>query len=124
MTCSHSSLRADRTCKTCGAVVDIRQKRNKYGNRKDNGFDSKREARRYSQLLLMRKAGEIRNLQCQAEFILRVQGTTICKYRADFYYEDKHGNPVIEDAKGVRTAVYRLKKKLMKAQYGIEIQEV
>lgn len=46
-------------------------------------------------------------------------------YVADFTYFDKEkGVPVVEDVKGMRTAVYKLKKRLMAERYGIEIAEV
>jgi len=48
---------------------------------------------------------------------------TIGSYRADFTYVNEDGQPIVEDVKGFRTPVYRLKKKLMRALYGIEILE-
>lgn len=47
-----------------------------------------------------------------------------CEYVADFVYKDGHGRTVVEDAKGYRTDVYKLKKKLMLYVHGIEIMEV
>lgn len=47
-----------------------------------------------------------------------------CTYIADFVYKDKDGNEVVEDVKGFRTDVYKIKKKMMRYRYGIEIQEV
>lgn len=90
-------------------------------------FDSKREARRYQDLKLLVLAGEISDLcaeKLELRFDLSVNGMKICTYEADFRYKDKDENVVVEDSKGVRTPVYRLKKKLMKALLGIEIQEV
>ena len=55
---------------------------------------------------------------------LRVQGGAIVgKYYADFKYT-KDGKQVYEDSKGVRTAIYRLKKKIVEAVYNIKIVEV
>ena len=108
---------------------------NKYGARKTTidgiKFDSKHEAERYAELKLLQRAGEIRDLQLQVPFELipaqKRNGKTIreCKYIADFAYFDKRtGETVVEDAKGMRTDVYKLKKKMMLWEYGIEIKEV
>lgn len=86
-------------------------------------FDSKAEARRYSELKLLEKVGEIKDLQLQALFPVFVNGKLICHYLADFTYHDK-GVYVVEDVKGVKTPVYRLKKKLVEALYNITITEV
>ncbi len=91
-------------------------------------FDSKREAERYKELHLLQRAGEIRHLETQVKLHLHVNGVHVCDYVADFTYQefDKNDAPrlVVEDVKGYRTDVYRLKKKLMLACHGIEIQEV
>jgi len=87
-------------------------------------FDSTREGRRYQQLLLLGHAGQIANLELQPHFELRVDGQRIGRYVADFAYDDvKTGARVVEDVKGVKTPVYRLKKRLVEALYGIRIQE-
>ena len=88
-------------------------------------FASKKEANRYQQLLWMHEANEIEDLQLQPRFDIEVNGVKVCKYYADFKYRDKRtGDYVIEDVKGVRTAVYKLKKKLVQAVHGIDIVEV
>lgn len=86
-------------------------------------FDSKREATRYSVLKIMQAAGIISDLRLQVPYVINVNGLKICKYVADFVYIDK-GREVVEDVKGMKTPTYNLKKKLMKAVHGIEIQEV
>lgn len=86
-------------------------------------FASKREARRYRQLELLQKAGEISGLCLQPRFPISVNGEHVCEYRADFSYKDKSGEVVVEDVKGVKTPVYRLKKRLVRALYGVEIKE-
>lgn len=109
----------------------------KYGNRKVviDGilFDSIREARRYGELKLLEKGGYISDLRLQVPYELlpsqkNLEGKVIerkMSYIADFVYFDKaHGCEVVEDAKGVRTEVFRLKKKLMLYRYGIEVHEV
>lgn len=87
-------------------------------------FDSKKEANRYVELKGMVNRGEIRDLQRQVKYRLDVNGVKVCGYIADFVYKKKSGEEIIEDVKGVRTDVYRLKKKLMYAIHGIEIREV
>lgn len=87
-------------------------------------FDSKREARRYGELCLLVRAGEISDLELQVKYPLIVNGTKIGVYIADFRYRSKDGLQHTEDSKGVRTAVYALKKRIVKALYGIDIEEV
>ena len=97
-------------------------KPSKYKNVRTNGFDSKKEFERYMELLLLEKAGEIRHLQTQVGFPLRVNDVLIGHYMADFVYWE-NDQKVVEDCKGMKTPVYRIKCKLMKAIYGIEIKE-
>lgn len=125
-------------------------RRRKYGNTKimvdGIQFDSKREAARYRELKLLERAGVISFLQRQTKFQLipdqhapsnaiytkgprkgqRKPGKLLeheCSYIADFCYI-RNGETVVEDAKGYRTEVYRIKKKLMLERYGIQIKEV
>ena len=106
----------------------------KYNNAKYNGYDSKKEAKRAAELKLLEKAGVISNLQEQVVYELIpaqyriVNGKKKCieramKYIADFQYVE-NGNTVVEDAKGFRTDVYRIKKKLMLYFHDIQIKEV
>ena len=100
----------------------------KYKNRKTvvNGetLDSRREAFRYAELLLMEQAGAIKDLRRQVkyELIPKQEGERACFYVADFVYEEE-GKTVVEDCKGFRTDVYKLKRKLMLYRYGIRIKE-
>lgn len=87
-------------------------------------FASKREAKRYQDLKLLERAGEISSLFLQPKFELWVSGHKIGSYIGDFQYLDAFHKVVVEDAKGMKTPVYRLKKKLMLAIHGIEIREV
>lgn len=109
----------------------------KYGNKRTfvgtELFDSQHEADRWIELTLMEKAGEISDLRRQVPFILipeirnKSTGKVVSratKYIADFVYTDRNGKTVVEDAKGMQTEVYRLKKKLMLWRYGIVIREV
>jgi len=88
-------------------------------------FDSKKEAARYQELKLLEFTGEIKQLELQPAFELLVKtGRAVGKYKADFRYLDVHRNKwVVEDVKGMRTPVYRLKKKIVEEVYGIEIVE-
>lgn len=113
-----------RTKASPGALIRARR-RSKYSNEPTEAqgmvFASKKEADRYQQLKLLEVAGEISDLRCQVPFPIRVNGVLICKYIADFTYTTKSGK-VVEDTKGYRNSVYRLKAKLMKA-FGVEILE-
>lgn len=104
------------------------ERRGKYNAKKTEvdgrAFDSRAEARRYSELCLLEKANELFNLECQPKFDIKVNGQHICNYIADFKYRTRSGIIVWEDVKGVKTPVYRLKKKLVEAQYGITITEI
>ena len=108
----------------------------KYGNRKitteDGTFDSKREYQRWCELKLLQRAGEIVNLNRQVTFGLipsqrDEKGKVIerdVKYVADFTYFQPDGTFVVEDAKGMRTPEYIIKRKLMLKEHGIRIKEV
>lgn len=126
-----------------------RYRSNKYGSRKVTvdgiTFDSKKEAKRYSELRLLEKAGQITNLQRQFKFELiptqREESTEVYKagpqkglpkpgaviekptfYIADFVYME-NGKKVVEDAKGYKTPEYKIKKKLLLWVHGIRIRE-
>ena len=87
-------------------------------------FDSKHEARCYRDLKLRERAGEIQSLERQPRFPIVVAGVHIGVYVADFRYVDcATGEVVIVDAKGVRTPVYKLKKRLVEALHPVQIQE-
>lgn len=124
--------------------------RSKYGSRKQTvsgiTFDSRKEARRFQELRLLEQAGQISDLRMQVKYQLippqrapsfevyksgpnkgrRKPGKLLekeCSYIADFVYV-QDGETVVEDAKGYRTDVYIIKRKLMLERYGIQIQEV
>lgn len=123
--------------------------RRKYGNKKITAdgqvFDSKKEFKRWCELSLLERAGEITNLQRQVPYLLipeqRAPSTEVYKkgsragqpkpgpvlerrvvYIADFVYQE-NGEAVVEDTKGMRTKEYVIKRKLMLYQYGIRIKE-
>jgi hypothetical protein len=86
-------------------------------------FASKKEAKRYSELKLLASQGKITDLKLQPVFELipsfKCDNKTIrrIKYIADFYY-CQNGVEVVEDCKGFRTEVYKIKKKLFLYKYG------
>lgn len=122
---------------------------NKYGARKvqfdGKTFDSRKEARRYQELRLLERAGQITQLELQKEFELipaqyeqltreeyingkgkKTKGKCIeraVKYKADFYYIE-NGREIVEDTKGFRTKDYIIKRKLMLYVHGIKIKEI
>lgn len=109
--------------------------KSKYGSRKitrdGETFDSVKEYKRYCELILLQRAGEITNLQRQVKFELipsqRWDGKVVerpCTYVADFVYEEKDGTKVVEDTKGFRTTDYIIKRKLLLYLCGIRIREV
>jgi hypothetical protein len=55
--------------------------------------------------------------------VLDRAGKTICTYKADFDYDSQDGH-IVEDVKGLKTPMYKLKKKLIEDRYGIEITEI
>lgn len=88
-------------------------------------FDSLKEANRYYDLKLLERVGEIKDLELQPRFLLqesfKLRGVTHRKieYVADFkYFDVKEDIVVVEDSKGFKTDVYRLKKKLFLKLYG------
>lgn len=106
--------------------------RSKYGNKKTeyNGFlfDSKKEAGYCCTLDMLKKAidkeDKVISYEKQVPFQVVLNDKKICKYYADFKVTYGDGRIEIVDVKGVKTSIYRLKKKLVEAQYGIKIVEV
>lgn len=80
-------------------------------------FSSAKEASRYGALRTLLRAGLISGLKLQPVFVIEINGIKVCKYIADFEYVDDRGYRIIEDVKGFKTPVYRLKKKLFEAKY-------
>jgi hypothetical protein len=104
--------------------------RNKYGARKLTApdgqvFDSVKEYQRWGELKILQRAGAISDLRRQVtyELIPKQRGERACNYIADFVYVNDKGETIVEDSKGYKTEVYRLKKKLMLWVHGIRIKE-
>lgn len=99
----------------------------KYRNKKTEVdgiiFDSKAESRRYCELKLLEKAGEITDLKLQPRFDCFINEKKICAYFADFEYYIGEKR-IVEDVKGFKTQVYRLKKKMVEALFEVQINEV
>lgn len=97
---------------------------NKYGAKKTiiDGitFDSKRESQHYVHLKIREKAGEIYNLELQPVYQIIIGDMKICKVIPDFRYVESNVT-VVEDVKGMDTAISRLKRKLVKAVHGVDI---
>lgn len=89
-------------------------------------FDSHKEAMHYLYLKDLEDKGEIikGTLQLQVPFTFIYEGKKIFRYIADFVYQTKDGKEHVIDVKGVRTQLFNLKKKLIEAQYGVEIEIV
>jgi hypothetical protein len=108
---------------TLGKPEKSRKYRNKPTVVGDLKFASKREANRYQELQFAEKAGTITDLRCQVRYQININGERVCVYVADFVFQ-RGDEIVVEDAKGVRTDVYKLKAKLMRIVNGITIVEV
>jgi hypothetical protein len=112
-----------------GLRAELAKKPHKYGAISSvvdgHKFPSKREATRYGHLKRKQLAGDISGLTLQPKFALIVNGVNCGSYIGDFEYLDcRTGKKITEDSKGFATPVYKLKKKLVMAIYGIEIKEV
>jgi len=124
-----------RTCAICGRAVRLDVARNKYAAKRTviDGitFDSRREGRRYQALKALERAGVIEALEIQVPYPIQAVNldtgeiVTVGRYVADFRYRwIASGLVTVEDAKGFKTPVYRLKKKLIEATHAIRIVEV
>ena len=87
-------------------------------------FASTKESNRYKELKLLEKAGKIKDLDLQPPYEFYIKGNKVFTYKADFSYWDEFDNKRVEDVKGFRTPVYKLKKKIIEAYYSIKIEEV
>lgn len=107
------------------------KKRPKYRNTRVqvNGewFHSKREASRLPQLRLLERDGSVRNIKRQVKYRIVVNEVLICTYIADYVYEERARNgawsEVVEDVKGYANDRWPMKKKLMRACFGIVVRE-
>ena len=89
-------------------------------------FASKKEMKRYAELRLLARAGEVQDLELQPEFRVSINGEHYCTYTADFAYT-QNGQKVVEELKSTGTAkdaAYRLRKKAAELFYGIKIKVI
>lgn len=88
-------------------------------------FDSLKESRRYGQLRLLERAGEITNLEVHPKYVLSVNDVRIGTYAPDFRYQ-RSGQVVCEDVKSkpTITEMFRWKAKHLKAEHGITVEVV
>jgi hypothetical protein len=121
-------------CQVCGKVYEAKPE-NKYGAKAmivdGIRFDSKKEARYYGQLKLLQKlttSDRLERFERQVRYPIRLRGEIITTYIVDFIEHYADGRTVYTDVKGMKFGaayqLFTLKKKLMKAVYGIEIKEV
>lgn len=131
MTCQHDDRyqRVDDNNKIYCVVCRLereQKKPNKYNakgvDHSGYHFDSTKEYKRYCDLVLLQKAGAISGLVVHPVYQLEVNGMVVTTYEADFRYMES-GEIVVEDVKGMRTDLYKLKRNLMLACKGIEIFE-
>lgn len=85
-------------------------------------FDSKAEAKRYSELCLLRKVRAIDQFEIHPKFPIVINGVKVCTVILDFqYWDESLRTTVYEDVKGVDTPMSRLKRKLLKVVRGIDV---
>lgn len=109
-----------------------RPNRLKYGNSPTmyhgRKYDSKLEANHAKDLDSMRKAvkdsDRVVEIFPQYRVPIELNGKHICDYVADFYVKFGNGHSEFHETKGFKTAIYKLKKKLVEAQYGLKIIEI
>lgn len=111
--------------------LQAKPKRTKYGNQKivvdGESFDSKIEANYFHHLRLRERVGEVYGIHRQKEFVIELGGTRICALKVDFYFYDRRVRGMrAVDIKGgpTDTQVFRLKAKLVKAMFGVEVEIV
>jgi len=110
-----------------GAAAKPSKYRAKRVTGRDDGltFDSQAEAAHYDMLRLKLRAGQIIDrITLQPRYDLVVNGVKVATYIADFAYHDGQGRLHVVDVKGVRTPLYKLKRKLVEALYGFTIEEI
>ena len=94
-------------------------------------FHSKGELRRWEELKLLEKAGEISELERQVQYNLHVVGgdgqpVFVARFTPDFKFIERSGEVVIEDFKSPASAkdeAYRLRKRMFEAEYGLQVRE-
>lgn len=118
--------KAERAAWTKFVSMQDEPKPSKYGNERAGKYASKHEADVAMKLDALHRAGQINNLGEQVRFTL-VEGRGRVRpviYIADFVYFDLSGQRHVLDAKGFKTQMYRLKKRMMELIHDIDVEEV
>ena len=122
--------------RSASAVIRLARERTKYPRAskyhavRSNGYASKREAQRGFELELLEREGEIKNLRKQVSFVLLPPApewgfSRPLRYVADFVYDGPNGiGEIVEDVKGMKTDVYKIKHRLMRQLLGVQITEI
>jgi hypothetical protein len=118
--------KAERAAWTAHVEGTAAPKENKYHAQKEGKYASKHEANIAAQLGALERSGDISELQEQRRIVLLPGNGRLrpIVYIADFSYRDREGFEHIADAKGFKTPVYRLKKRILKLLHDIDIEEV
>ena len=134
-----SALRQVDACLEAQRIRDemaaTKKPRSKYGAVKTTvdgiTFDSKAEARRWLELRILLRAGEITNLEVHKTFPIVINGVPVkmnnghvAKYTADFVYFDKAGKRIVEDVKGFVVRDFPLRRAIIEHIYNLKIVEV
>jgi hypothetical protein len=107
---SHNDLKIY-LCPVCGTYCKVIK------------FDSEQEYKGYSDLKLLKTLGIVKDIKLQVPYKIVINGKLICTYKSDFDVTFSDGHTEVWDYKGMKTPVYNLKKKLVKAILGIDIIE-
>lgn len=106
-------------------------KKTKYKNKiqtiENIKFHSRKEASRYTDLKIMERMNLIKDLRLQVsyKFPIKYDSNRAITYIADFvYYDLQEKKEIVEDVKGFKTDVYKIKKALMQHFYEITIKEI
>ena len=120
----------EKQAKSLTSGTKSKPRQSKYRNVKTKydgiNFDSKKECERYKVLKQWQQKGLIKNLVLQPKFLIAESVQLDGKkqraryYIADFMYQDQDNNQVVEDVKGMKTDIYKLKRHLVKEKHGIE----
>lgn len=117
---------AERAAWTALVTGEPQKKPPKYNNERAGEFDSKKEAAEAAKLYALERCGQIRNLEFQVPLVLVEgrDGVRSVTWIADFRYEDLDGTVHWMDAKGMKTQVYKIKKRLAYLLCGVIIEEM
>lgn len=126
-------------CESCGAMRTRDARRDLESDRRCMHcasrdvtlFDSRAEAKFYAHALRLVRAGEVATVKRQHRFPITINGVRVATLVIDFVLEDKFGNRMYVDVKGrgrndnaPEWRLYRLKRDIVQALYGVEIEEV